>query len=290
MTTCGQNREQLGPYFDGELSPEHASAIAAHLPDCRACQGELEHLKLLAATLSRPAVHQVPAELWPSIERRLDVVHHRQPSRILRLAGLRPRLRLATAAAVVLAAGLTFLAVLSREPRAAAADINFAVLLDGLPLDARQAFAKFAAQHGAKPSTPEDARRFASTLNFATPNELPGGFRLQEVLTLHVGRYPGVAARYQRNGEFLAAIFHPSTCREQLGAHKPCPCVSGQHCGHKVQVGDWKLVHMTDPTTCHCVLSQLDEQRELPAVISVLAAGSKPTVEADPRSKTEAHP
>mgnify|MGYP001577295286 FL=1 len=277
MTTCNDIHEHLGPYFDGELSPDQRAEIEAHLTGCPACASELEEIRLLADALAPSAPTQVPAELWSSLERRLDALD--PPTADRRHAGPRllrfpPRLRLATAAAIVLAAGLGLLGLLSHEPTAAASDINFAVLLDELRFDAREAFAKFVAQYDSKRSTPSEARRYAPTLNFSTPDELPGGFRLQEVFTLRVGPHPGVAARYDRNGEFLGAVFHPPMCRERVGSHKNYPCIIGRHCGHKVQVGDWKLVHLTDPTTCHCVLSRLDEQRELPAVLTAVASRS----------------
>lgn len=271
MTTCDDIQEHLGPYFDGELSPDERAEIEAHLTGCPACGSELEEIRLLADALAPSAPTQVPTDLWSSLERRLDAFDNRRRRAGPRLLRFPPRLRLATAAAIVLAAGLGLLGLLSHEPTAAASDINFAVLLDGLPFDAPQAFAKFVAQYAGKRSTPSEARQYAPTLNFSTPDELPGGFRLQEVFTLRVGPHPGVAARYDRNGEFLGAVFHPPMCRERMGSHKNYPCVIGQHCGHKVQVGDWKLVHLTDPTTCHCVLSRLDEQRELPAVLTAVA-------------------
>lgn len=281
MTTCNDIQEHLGPYFDGELSPGQRAEIEAHLTGCPACASELEEIRLLADALAPSAPTQVPTDLWSSLERRLGALDPPTVDRSIRLrrTGPRllrfpPRLRLASAAAIVLAAGLGLLGLLSHEPTAAASDINFAVLLDEIRFDARQAFAKFVAQYEGKPSTPSEVRRYAPTLNFNTPDELPGGFRLQEVLTLRVGPHPGVAARYDRNGEFLGAVFHPPMCRERMGAHKNYPCVIGRHCGHKVQVGDWKLVHLTDPTTCHCVLSRLDEQRELPAVLTAVASGS----------------
>ncbi len=277
MTTCNDIHEHLGPHFDGELSPDERAEIEAHLTGCPACGSEIEEIRLLADALAPSAPTQVPTDLWSSLERRLDALdpptadrRHTDP-RLLRFP---PRLRLATAAAIVLAMGLALLGLLSHEPTAAASDINFAVLLDELPFNAREAFATFVAQYAGKRSTSSEARRYAPTLNFSTPDELPGGFRLQEVFTLLVGPHPGVAARYDRNGEFLGAVFHPPMCRERTGSHKNYPCVIGQHCGHKVQVGDWKLVHLTDPTTCHCVLSRLDEQRELPAVLTAVAAGS----------------
>jgi hypothetical protein len=44
-----------------------------------------------------------------------------------------------------------------------------------------------------------------------------------------------------------------------------------QHRRHKVPVGEWSLVHLADPATCHCVLSRLDESTDLPAVIAAIA-------------------
>ena len=49
--------------------------------------------------------------------------------------------------------------------------------------------------------------------------------------------------------------------------------VIGHHRGHAVKVGDWKLVHLTDPSTCHCVLSRLDEATEIPAIMSAISPG-----------------
>jgi hypothetical protein len=186
-----------------------------------------------------------------------------------------PRIRLATAAAIVFAAGLGLLGVMSYDRQAGASEIDFSVLLETLPANVDEAFARFVAHNKGERMTTEEIRRFAPALTFDTPDELPGGFRLKEIYALRVGENPGVAARYERkDGEFLAAIFHPPVKREDFGSHKDYPCVVGKHRGHAVTVGDWKLVHLTDPTTCHCVLSRLDEHTELPAVMRVLAPGS----------------
>jgi hypothetical protein len=81
-----------------------------------------------------------------------------------------------------------------------------------------------------------------------------------------------VAAEYLRDdGEFLGAVFHPPVQEEDHGSHKDHPAVIGKHRGRKVEVGEWSLVHLTDPTTCHCVLSRLDEVTELPSVMAAMA-------------------
>lgn len=187
----------------------------------------------------------------------------------------RAPLRLATAAAVVLAVGMGLVAVLSNEPQALASEMDFTCLLDALPFDAESAFGAFVAQYHGRRTTALEAKRFASKLNFAIPDELPGGFNLKEVFVLRVGAHAGVAARYDRQGQLLAAIFHPPVRKEDFGSHKDYPCVIGQHRGHMVAVDGWKMVHVTDPTTCHCVLSQLDDSSELPAVLAAVAPLSR---------------
>ena len=180
----------------------------------------------------------------------------------------------AIAAGVVLAVGLGVVGLMSFEKTAQASTVDFGMLLDALPLDANKAFKKFLASYDAKPTTPIAAKRIASDLNFDTPAVLPGGFRLQAVYELQIGRTKGIAAAYDRNGEFLATVFHLPMKHEKFGSHADYPCVIGEHCGYKVQVGEWKLVHLTDPTTCHCLLSKLDEQREMPAIMEAIAPHS----------------
>lgn len=284
MNACSRVRSQLGEYLDNELAPGALVEVGEHLEVCAKCRSHLEELAGAAAVITGLEVVAVPQQLWTLIDRRLDEADppHAQPekaafeqmspARFPRLR-FRPGARLATAAAVILAAGLGFSAFISYDRRAGASEIDFSVLLEALPADVEEAFARFIAHNKGQRMTPQEVRRFAPGLTFDTPIELPGGFRLKEVYALRVGENPGVAARYERDGEFLAAIFHPPVKREDFGSHKDYPCVVGKHRGHAVTVGEWKLVHLTDPTTCHCVLSRLDEHAELPAVMRLLAPG-----------------
>jgi hypothetical protein len=294
MNACQQIRPQLGEYLDDQLAPSERSQVQFHLDACAVCRAELKELEIPASVLGSFTA-QVPSELWPAINSRLEnrvgclpqpaVVHHdSEPAVAGKLHGASPArsrpvrvrswARLATAAAIIVAAGLGLSAFVSYDRPAAASEIDFSVLLEALPSDVDEAFARFVSHNNGQRMTPEQVRQFAPTLTFDTPAQLPGGFQLKEVYALRVGDNPGVAARYERNGEFLAAIFHPPVKREDFGSHKDYECVVGKHRGHAVSVGEWKLVHLTDPTTCHCVLSRLDEHSELPAVMRVLATGS----------------
>jgi len=271
---CEQIERQLGLFVDNELSATHRREVEAHLEFCTSCRAELEELRELVDGIAQPDPVAVPLTLWTNIEQRLDQAElTASPRSAMRP---RPRLRLrrgpwAIAAGVVLAVGLGMFGLSSLETTAQASTVDFGMLLDALPLDAQKAFRKFLVRYDAKPSTPAAAKRIASDLNFETPAVLPGGFRLQSVYELRIGGAKGIAAAYDRDGEFLAVVFHPPMKHEKFGSHENYPCVIGKHCGHKVQVGEWKLVHLTDPTTCHCLLSKLDETTEMPKVMAANA-------------------
>jgi hypothetical protein len=284
--SCREIHPLLGEYFDGELDGPLASRVEDHVQACAACRDELAELQRLAQALALNEQARVPDNVWPALAARLPagepapgagrpqapVSNRRAPG----AAGA--RLRWAVAAAVVLAAGLAGLGLVSQQRRAEARDVNFDALLESLSLDVDAAFSRFLKSNEARASSLSQAREYARGLNFDIPAELPGGFRLQQVFTLGGGLGPGVAARYDRNGEFLAAIFHAPVKREQFGSHRDYDCVVGKHRGHAIRVGEWKLVHLADATTCHCVLSRLDEERDLPAIMAAVApaAGQHP--------------
>lgn len=268
---CEQVERRLGRYVDRELSAVERGEVEAHLAHCSICQSELESLReLVDGIASRDSV-TVPDSLWGRIERGLD----QSTSVATPIRSLRHHRRWgapwAIAAGLFLAVGLGIFGVASLETSAHASTIDFGVLLDALPLDAQKAFRKFLVLYDAKPTTPVAAKRIARGLNFDTPLVLPGGFRLSSVYELRIAGTTGIAASYDRDGELLAVVFHPPMKHEKFGSHNNYPCVIGEHCGHKVQVGEWKLVHLTDATTCHCLLSRLDEQQEMPAVMAAIA-------------------
>jgi hypothetical protein len=275
---CEEATEQLGPFLDGELPSAARDDLQAHLATCSTCQAELEALREVAMELGAPPTMPVPDALWTAIERRLDSepqgLTGPAPSRT-RVSTVRPiwlrRVPLALAAAVVLAVGLGVFGPVWTGSSAQASTVDFSVLLNALPLDAQKAFRKFLVLYDAKEGSPVEARRYAPDLNFDLPEVLPGGFRLEGVYLLRFGELAGVAATYDRDGEFLGAVFHPPVDKENFGPHRDYPCVVGRHEGHKVSVGEWKLVHLMDPTTCHCILSRLDEQTELPGVVAAVA-------------------
>ena len=270
---CKTAQPQLGLYLDKTMAPGERAVIEAHLARCRRCAEELAQMTETVSALVPQSDVPVPEQLWSSIEARLDQADRHRLRRLPWRIFQRPP-AMAASILFVIGAGILAASWVGGSSVASAAPVDFSILLDALPLDADRAFQKFLTRYGARQVSVIQARKQGAGLSFDLPETLPGGFNLKQVFVLRFGAHPGVAARYSRNGELLAAIFHPPVEREHFGTHKDYACVIGQHRGHEVAVGDWKLVHLTGPTTCHCVLSRLDDATELPAVMQQLAPQS----------------
>lgn len=273
--SCDDIRKLMGAYFDRELEPELPEALTAHVFACQYCRKELEAIRSLTADLAAPSIIAPPTEeLWRAIETRLD--GEKLPREKDSVHWLN-RMPFRAAALIALAVGIGALIMIWADKsvsKAEASPINFGVILDTLPTDAEGAFREFLGLYDAREVSPAEAKRSAPNLNFGLPEELSGGFRLHATFAMKFGESPGIVARYERQGEFLVAIFHATVFEEDYGTHKDYPCVVGKHRGQRIKVGDWSLVHVTDSTTCHCVLSRLDEATELPDVLSAVAPGS----------------
>ena len=274
---CIQIREQLELYLDDELLDDARQEVEAHLSTCPACTEELASLRALAEELGGGKAVVVPDTLWPSIERRLLRAPEGRPIQLKHRGKLQLLRRpLAAAASIALLIGLgligfTFLE--ANSSRAQASTIDFSALLDALPLDAQKAFRDFLMEHDAEEIEASGAHRHAPNLTFEVPASLPGGFNLEAVYTLRFGKSDGIAAEYSRDGEFLATLFHPPVRREDFGTYQDIPCVIGSHRGRTVKVGPWRMVHLADPTTCHCLLTKLDVRSELHAVMAAVVPG-----------------
>lgn len=271
---CEGTSERFGAYLDGELSAEDRRAVEAHLSDCAACQVELKTEYAIIAELSIPTSSKAPDGLWEAIEGTLDSQLPVAPS--VRSAGRGFR-RFAVAAGIVLAA-VVGTALFARSERgggeAQASSINFDVLLDSISFDPDRALNKFLVLYRAQEIRVSQVSDHASELNFALPDVLPGGFRLGRVYGLRFGDGVGLAARYARGDEFLAVLVHPAVHKEDYGTRQDYSCVVGEHRGHKTCVGPWSLVHVTDATTCHCVLSRLGGSDELAQILAAVAPSS----------------
>jgi len=68
-------------YYDGQLPPEKARNIAAHLERCAQCRREYDEIRFAAALLREMPIVPAPDTLWASIDRRLGTPDTPSPSR-----------------------------------------------------------------------------------------------------------------------------------------------------------------------------------------------------------------
>lgn len=114
-------KKHLSAYAHGELSPEEAARVAAHLERCAACRTEFEEIKLgIRLAESLPSVN-APANLWDGIEAALIKETTRERQRASQLQTLFPSRRRTFAAAfatalIVLVAGGAWLYLRAQRP------------------------------------------------------------------------------------------------------------------------------------------------------------------------------
>ncbi len=119
---CQNIRDRLGAYYDGQLSPQSARELEAHLRHCESCARRLAENRLLSGVFSELAREEAArggsVSLWPAIRLSLakeTAVSKRHSGGKLLSLLLRPAwigLGLSTAAAVLT---LVFSGVLSKS-------------------------------------------------------------------------------------------------------------------------------------------------------------------------------
>lgn len=277
---CAQTRNQLGLLIDGELPPAEAEALDAHVTACPDCARELAELRDVIARLefaAGPADVKAPVAIWAGIERRLyrparRGAHRRKPLRRRVIAFLRRPIAAAASLALLLGASATIAIWVNQSAQTVqAASVDYSVLLDGLSGDVDAAVERFLKHYGAEAIPAESAAVAAPALDFRLPPEVLGAYRREAVYRLRFGAADGVAARYRSGTEPLVVFFHPPVENTRLGVHAESHChVAGRE-GQRVEVGPWRLMHFTDATTCHCLLSKLSSEADQLAVFQAIA-------------------
>ncbi|GJM25872.1 MAG: hypothetical protein DHS20C16_22870 [Phycisphaerae bacterium] len=273
--------EKLGRFFDGEVSETERTEIESHIRQCSLCASELADLESMRDQIAAAQTADPPTGLWESIEASIDSAGPaEQMVQLQQFPGPSRFRRFRAAASIAAAVGIIGFSAfwIGRGEPAQAAAVDFTVLLDSISEGAVEAFDRFITHHSGQSIDPTNAQRSAPDLDFEVPADLPGGWRRARTYRLEFGGSRGIAASYMRNdGEFLATIFHAPVKKENFGTHKDYPCVVGKHRGHSVQIGEWRMVHLTDPSTCHCVLSRITDEDQLASVMSAIAPRSKPS-------------
>lgn len=68
---CAEVQQRLSAYHDGELSPDVAAEVAAHLADCSSCDAELTSFSKLSHMSRRLTDPPVPTQMWNELEVKL---------------------------------------------------------------------------------------------------------------------------------------------------------------------------------------------------------------------------
>ena len=79
--THGQYRDSLGPWLDGELTPETSSAVAEHVGTCAACRAAVDEIRGLSASLRGLPRHELPDDLKARMLRPAETGSPRAPLR-----------------------------------------------------------------------------------------------------------------------------------------------------------------------------------------------------------------
>lgn len=268
--TCNESQKLLGPFLDDELDPGRGAAVQSHLAQCSYCQAELSSLEDLARQLGRVAEDTpcCPSEVWTEIERRLDASEEpaHGPLRIFR----RP-LALAASLALFIGMGVLFSAAFDRSiPTASAAVIDYRILMDGVASNVRGSIERFLTHYQARTIDRADADRLAPDLSFDLPAVLPSGYQFEQAYSFKLGTSNVIAATYEGDGTPLFLIFHPTS--DNVKGPKETSCRIGDLHAGQIEAGRWRLVHVMDESTCHCVLSTLQDE-SLQSVVQAVSPG-----------------
>lgn len=272
--TCNQTQSRLGEWLDGELPAADAASVEAHLRRCPSCRSESEALRALAAQIAIPPAGAVPAEqVWQAIERRLDAAQ-RQRRRVIRapLRAIRRFWRpIASAAAVVIALGLGWLAVNGpRTPAATAAQIDFRPLLEQAGENIGAGIQALLRAHGGEAIRLEDAH-LRLRVRIHPPAAMPLGLRLEGTYLLHMGpRHRSLALHFRGPRGDLLVLQCPPGVQREYGDRECLACSVDGREGGVVRAGPLRLMHFESPAVCICIVSTLDEQQELPAALAAI--------------------
>jgi hypothetical protein len=112
---CCEVVELLSEYYDGELSPDKADAVAEHVAVCTHCAAELETLHKLSDLTRKLDQPSPPRHVWPRIAAQLN--SSQSPVTVTAVSAQRASRKMLLAVAAMLLVGLSWIAYTKWQAR-----------------------------------------------------------------------------------------------------------------------------------------------------------------------------
>lgn len=281
---CQETTEHLGALLDVELDAATRRDVEAHLEGCAACRRELEDVRALASAMAPGERSGAPHDLWNVIRGRLDQARG-APMGASRLgmadfaSGPRNRASVTRGftrrqwGVFAAAAGLVFMLGVSAflmRGEAQAAGIDFRPILEQADGDIEAGIAALIAAHGGRAITLDEAQRLM-TVRIHPPAKLPAEMTLKGMYLLKMGeKHRSLAFHLSGPRGHLLLLQCPAGVRRDYGNQECLPCKLGAGSDHALRVGALRLMHRDSANVCMCIVSTLDEQSDLPAVLDAI--------------------
>ena len=260
-------RERLGPWIDGELSPQDAAEVEIAVRMDPALAAEAEELRALMGRIARipPLPLRVPP--WSQLESKLEQPVNTAPRTGTSVIGwIRRHSRLVAAACI----GLVLIGVLSVgliERNSYAGTVDFEPLLKAQDSTLDTSLTNFLISVGAEPVDVPPA----ALLRFDPLGPQTQDRRLVKTYRFMVADKPAFCFVYQDSGPGMVIIQCPPDIKKLHGKyHCDHAYAMGSHREHMVEMGTWRLAHLERPGFCVCVFSTLHPKTELPVLVSAL--------------------
>lgn len=268
---CGAVRERLGEFIDGEVGPDVAAEVGAHLRGCVLCRSEARRLREMVEALRWEAAPSPPEDLWARIERAAGdrgagAVRPRwgpTRRRFVWSAG-------ALAACLLGGAGTVWVAsVLAPAEAVTAGVLDFRPLLARAGRDIAGGLEALLSVYGGRRIDLSEAQRRMRVRVHPAEN-LPGGLRVAGLYLVNMGDHESLTFHLSGGGQDVLVMQCPPGMRKAYGERECLPCQVGGRPGQIVREGACRLVHLESENVCVCIVSTLDERHDLPALVEAL--------------------
>ncbi len=263
---CNEAQPLLSPFYDGELSPEQAHSVAAHVETCPSCAGRLQSLQRLSTLVTDSQPPAAPPTLLPSIERSLDAAS--RPTANRRIRGRHLAALAGASAALVIVTVLTWQILWRPHSHGQMVD-DFGTFLEEFERRPNESVNVLAVKYEGVPASEDEAKAALkrSTVGRAT---ILGDHTLFKRYVLNMPCCRCVQTAYQRDGQVSLIMFEHDEPQLDWFGHRPAVQAN---CGDKscclIQLGD-RLAGSWPLEKGHVTVVGMRDVAELKALVQSL--------------------